>query len=240
MSTPEREDAPGVFLPWDSEFFGFRIGRMKASRLTPDALRAVLAWATAEKLRCVYFSADAECAETLALAHTGGFQFVDLRVDLAIPMPSAGAPPAAPGFRPATTADLPALEAISRVAHRDTRFFKDTQFSATRAADLYAEWIQRDFRVHRVFTVPGNAGYVTCQVDSATGTGRIGLIAVAESERGRGLGHGLVGGALRYLGESGCREVRVATQASNVAAQRLYQAFGFRTAEASATYHRWF
>ena len=240
MNTPERGDAPGVILPWDSEFFGFRIGRVKASRLTPDTLRSVLAWAAAEKLRCAYFSADAECAETLALAHEGGFQFVDLRVDLATPVRAADALPAHAGFRPATTADLPALEAISRVAHRDTRFFKDAQFPAARAADLYAEWIQRDFRVHHVFTVPGNTGYVTCQVDPATGTGRIGLIAVAESERGRGLGRSLVGGALRWLGESGCREVRVATQASNVTAQRLYQAHGFRTAEGSATFHRWF
>ena len=88
--------------------------------------------------------------------------------------------------------------------------------------------------------MPGNAGYISCQVDAVTGTGRIGLIAVAELERGRGLGRILVSGALRWLGEAGCREVRVATQASNVPAQRLYQALGFRTAEASATYHRWF
>ncbi|HWA26778.1 MAG TPA: GNAT family N-acetyltransferase [Lacunisphaera sp.] len=240
MSAPERGGTPGLFLPWDSEFFGFRIGRVQGNRLTRESLRPVLDWAAAERLRCAYFFADAEDAATLALAHEGGFRFVDLRVDLAMPLPAGGALPAVADFRAAATSDLPALQAISRVAHYDTRFFKDAGFPRERASDLYAEWIQRDFRVHHVFTLPGNPGYVTCQVDPAAGAGRIGLIAVAEAQRGRGLGRALVQGALHWLAAQGCREARVATQASNVAAQRLYQALGFRTAETAATHHRWF
>jgi len=243
-SEPERDSAPGEFLPWDSEFFGFRIGRFHAHRLTSASLPPALAWAAGQQLRCAYFLADPGDAGTLARAHEGGFKFVDLRVDFAADL--AGGADAAPDtrLRPATEADLPGLEALARVSHQDTRFFKDTHFPADRAAELYAAWIRRDFKVNRIFVAAGTetdlAGYVTCQVDAAAKLGRVGLIAVAESARNRGLGRALVAAAQRHFRAAGCTQAKVATQGSNLVAQRLYQAQGFRTAETCATFHRWF
>jgi ribosomal protein S18 acetylase RimI-like enzyme len=244
MAEAEPIDPPGSVLPWDSEFFGFRIGRLKSPRLTAGSLRAVLAWAAAERLRCAYFFAEPDCPVTLTLAQEGGFKFVEVRMELSVALaaPTRAQTPAA--FRPAVAADLPAIEALSRAAHHDTRFFKDANFPADRAADLYAEWIRRDFRVHRIFVVPGVAdgiaGYITCQADAAPDVGRIGLVAVAEAERRRGLGRVLVEGALHWFHRTGCKEARVVTHAANVPAQRVYQSLGFRTAETSATFHRWF
>lgn len=245
MSRVEPLPPPAVFLPWDTEFFGFRIGRVTANRLTPDILRAVLSWSEVEQLRCLYLSADPDCSTTLTLAHEGRFKFVDIRLDLAIDLERSPPLPASACFRAISAEELPALETMSRMAHTDTRFFKDMGFPQARAAELYVEWIRRDYRVHRIFTVESThpttlAGYVTCQIDVSSRAGRIGLIAVAENERGCGYGRALVQGALHWFRESGCREVKVATQASNVAAQRLYQSAGFKTAAVSATYHRWF
>ena len=241
---PERTGSPGLGLPWDSVFFGFRIGRLALRRLTPETQQAALAWAAAEKLRCAYFFADADCPATLALAHEGGFKFIDLRMDFSTELAPADDTTTTAGLRPATAADLPAIEALSRISHQDTRFSKDTNFPPARAAELYAEWIRRDFREHRILVVPGAnsgvAGYVTCQTDPGAGLGRIGLIAVAGSEQRRGVGRLLAAGALAHFRQAGCRQARVATQASNVPAQRLYQSLGFRTAETCATYHRWF
>lgn len=243
MAATDQPGAPGVFLPWDSEFFGFRVGRLHANRLTAESLSAALAWAAAERLRCAYFFAEADDAGTLAAAHAGGFKFVDLRVDLATALP----PPVAlrpASCRAATAADLPRLEALARTAHRDTRFFKDTLFPAERAAELYPEWIRRDFRVHRILVATREdgspAGYVTCQTTADSSLGRIGLIAVAEDARRHGFGSALVTSALQVLRESGCTATRVATQGSNLPALRLYQEFGFRPTEVCATYHRWF
>ena len=243
-SESARAASPGLVLPWDSEFFGFRIGRLTLRRLTPETLQAALTWAAAEKLRCAYFLADADCPATLTLAHEGGFKFVDLRMDFATELAPPDDAATVAGLRPATAADLPALEALSRLSHQDTRFSKDANFPATRAAELYAEWIRRDFREHHILVAPGAnsgvAGYVTCQTDPAAALGRIGLIAVAGSEQRRGVGRILAAGALAHFRQAGCRHARVATQASNVPAQRLYQSLGFRTAETCATFHRWF
>lgn len=248
MSAPDAPATPPTgLLPWDTDFFGFRIGRANVDRLTPALVQSLLSWSAAEQLRCLYLSADPSDGTTLSLAHKAGFQFVDVRLDFALGLSHPAVAPAAATpaaeVRIATAADLPACELLARTAHTDTRFFKDTRFPADRAAELYAEWIRRDFRLHRVLTsgAPGSPdSYVTCQLDPATREGRIGLIAVAPAARGRGCGGTLVRAALDFFQRSGCLSVRVATQASNLSAQRLYQAHGFRTAEASATFHRWF
>jgi dTDP-4-amino-4,6-dideoxy-D-galactose acyltransferase len=244
MIATDPAEPPGIVLPWDTEFFGFRVGRLSSPRLTTASLNSALKWAKAERLRCAYFFADGECPSTLSLACEGGFKFVDVRMELSL---AAGPMPALPPeamFRPAAARDLPAIAALSRIAHLDTRFFKDENFPAAKAAELYVEWIHRDFKLHRVFTVPLThediAGYITCEYDRTTKVGRIGLIAVTATRRRRGLGRALVAGALQWFWDSGCEEVRVVTQASNVAAQRAYQSLGFRTVNACATFHRWF
>lgn len=243
MQTDNPSEPIGRLLPWDTQFFGFRIGRLSDNHLNPAQLDAVLHWAQVEKIRCLYFFGDAECPETLSCASQGGFKFVDLRMELNLRLTSE---PAANTeiVTPASHSDLPGIEALSRISHRDTRFFKDTEFPLDRSGDLYAAWIQRDFDLHHILVVKSQSGrivgYITCQTTESSGTGQIGLVAVADTERRRGLGRTLVATALHWFYTRGCIEVKVVTQASNVAAQRVYQALGFRTAEANATFHRWF
>jgi dTDP-4-amino-4,6-dideoxy-D-galactose acyltransferase len=242
MIPRESVEPTGRLLPWDTEFFGFRIGRLNAEHLDDAGLRAARDWVAAERVRCAYFFGDAECATTLACAHTGGYKFVDLRMEFVLEL--RGEPAVAPReVRPAMVEDLPAIEALCRISHQDTRFFKDSNFPAERARDLYAEWIRRDFRLHHILVVPGTngqiAGYITCQTEGSPAIGRIGLVAVSETERRRGLGRILLAAALHWFHTRGCPEVRVVTQASNIAAQRVYQTQGFRTAAANATFHLW-
>lgn len=244
--TPALESPVASVLEWDSAFFGFRVGRANGSRLTETTLATLLQWSAAERIRCLYLSADPQCPTTLALAAQGGFQFVDMRLELGCRLlPSRG--PADPTriVRPARPDDLPALQEIARGAHYDTRFFKDSSFPSTRAADLYAEWIRRDVHAHTVFVADfggdeHTAGYISCLVEPATKIGRIGLLAVDGRCSGRGAGGALVRTALAWCSEQGCTGAQVVTQASNVGAQRLYQAAGFRTLETSLWFHRWF
>jgi len=241
------ETEPATILPWDTDFFGFCIGRVRDSRLTTNSLEAILQWNDDRHIRCLYFSADATCDKTLALAHQGDFQFVDMRVDLSLVLEPAAAPAAIhrENIRPGHLADLAPLQAIARRSHHDTRFFKDRHFPVIRAEALYAEWIRRDLELHRVFVVSSPThpelpiGYITCLVDSAKRQGRIGLIAVADGHQGKGLGRALVLAGLDFFRSAGCCQVNVATQSANIPAQRLYQAEGFRTCESSVWFHRW-
>jgi ribosomal protein S18 acetylase RimI-like enzyme len=165
-------------------------------------------------------------------------------MELALSLDELPALQAAPILRRALAGELADIEELSRTAHCDTRFFKDAKFPARTAADLYAAWIRRDFELHHILVVPGAqrgiAGYITCQHDQVARVGRVGLFAVSAAERRRGLGDALLTGALQWFRAVGCQEVRVVTQASNVAAQRTYQKLGFRTTDTRFTYHRWF
>lgn len=231
-------------LPWDSAFFGFTIARAADPRLTPASLDTTLAWCRDHAVRCLYFAADATDPTTLALAAQGGFQFIDVRVDFVGPLPARRAAAELPAIRPALATDLLRLAALAAVSHHDARFFKDRQFPAAKAAELYARWITRDFEQHHVLTATAAdgapAGYVSWTADSDQATGRISLIAVDQAAQGRGLGAQLVHAACAAMHARGLRTVKVATQVSNVPAQRLYQTAGLKTSETSVWFHRWF
>ncbi len=252
MALPQPGDKPAkmghlcTLLDWDSAHWGFPVARFNESKLNKDSAREVLRWCEDRKVRCLYFAADGTCAETLQCAWSNGFQFVDVRVDMHKAFPAGEA--VAPGswkVREARPDDLPALKQLARTAHEDTRFFKDANFDRTQAADLYAFWMARDFREHKVFAALSEddpksiLGYVSAS-EGGNKEGRIGLVAVSPEARGRGLGQLLVGHAVSWCRSRGADSVKVATQATNVAAMRLYEQGGFRVADVKVWFHRWF
>lgn len=230
---------PAALLPWDSEHFGLRIARATAEGLASGRLDR---WCREHAVDCVYLLADAADPDTLARAPAAGFAVVDVRLTFDRPAPAA---PAAAGeeVRPARPDDLPALRAIARGAYTDSRFYFDRRFPRQRTEALYERWIERSVEgaadAVLVAEVEGRAaGYVTC-LGGGGGAGRIGLVGVAEAARGRGLGGRLVAAALGWFAAAGVPRVEVVTQGRNLAAQRLYQAQGFRTCRVEVTFHRW-
>lgn len=234
-------------LEWDSAHFGYNIATVVANRLEGPLIDAVLRWCKVRAVRCLYFAGDPTCVHSLSLAHATGFKFVDFRLEFERDLPSSQyqlAP--SPGIRTLGPGDIPAMEDLAARAHSDTRFFKDSQFNKTQAAELYKLWFHRAAREHRVWVAadPNDAqlprGYVTLQGDVLDDSLSIGLLAIDESSRGQGIGRALIFRALFEAEALGAKRVRVVTQGSNVPAQRLYQATGFRTASARAWFHRWF
>jgi dTDP-4-amino-4,6-dideoxy-D-galactose acyltransferase len=234
-------------LAWDSSFWGFEIARLNRTRLSPNDAQSAIQWCERHKVRCLYFSADGTDADTLNVAASEGFAYIDTRVDLQI---SASARQNTKidvdlGFREARADDLHTLCSIARRAHTDTRFFKDSRFPKEHAAELYVKWLERDVAEHTVLIAckpnsPSPAlGYITCQ-SSDKDFGRIGLIGVVETARNCGVGGALVEAGLQHFRNAGKPIVRVATQATNVTAMRLYESAGFKTREVSIWFHRWF
>jgi dTDP-4-amino-4,6-dideoxy-D-galactose acyltransferase len=247
----ERTDSaePCSLLSWDTEFWGFPIARLHATRVDAEVMRVALDWCSRHGVRCLYLLADGGCPRTLALAHEHAFRFVDIRLELSLPLPAA--PPAVlssagPHVRAAAAADIPLLRSLAAAAHHDTRFFKDDRFEAFRAAALYEAWITRDMRRGSVLVCdspsePGTAcGYVTCELDGTSREGRIGLIAVAPQHKNAGLGSALITAALGKFAAAGMTSSRVVTQGTNIPALRLYERCGFRTTSARVWFHRWF
>jgi dTDP-4-amino-4,6-dideoxy-D-galactose acyltransferase len=240
-------DDPCVLLPWDTEFFGFPVARITASSLKREAVPSILDWARGRRVQCLYFLANPDTAETGEAAAEAGFRFADLRLELSLKEPLARPVECAKvECRKAKPVDVPRLAEIARDAHTDSRFFFDRQFGSDAARALFAKWIELDCagRASAVWVADDGKGvplgYASCTFDKNHRQGHIGLFGVHAEYGGRGIGRALLKAALSWISTEGVGEVRVVTQGRNVAAQRLYQAFGFRTWDSGVWYHRWF
>jgi dTDP-4-amino-4,6-dideoxy-D-galactose acyltransferase len=241
----EREEVCRV-LDWDSKFFGFKVGRVKLSRLSRAAMPALLEWCARQRVRCLYLLADADHAETSRLATEHGFCLVDIRITLERLLPpdaeaSAGRRPA--GIRAFRSGDLPALRNLAGDLHQDTRFFFDARFPPAQSRELYRVWMEQScLNPHsQVFVLPsedGVAGYIACSAGEDR-TGKIELLGVGPKTQGRGSGGKLVDAGLRWFAAEGLRHVTVVTQGRNIRAQRVYQRAGFVTQSVQLWYHLW-
>jgi ribosomal protein S18 acetylase RimI-like enzyme len=228
-------------LPWDTAFFGVRIGRARPP-LDPATARAIAAQARAAGFACAYLLADAADVTTVRAAEDAGFRMADVR--LTFERDLAAGPAARPNdvtpMRDAVEGDREALRADAAAAFSKSRFWGDPHFSRERCAALYETWIERDLREHRVRVAEAGgapAGYVTLaeRGDEA----QIGLLGVLPSSRGGGLGLALVDDAAAIAKAGGARRLLVVTQGANTAAQRLYQRSGFVTRSVELWLHLW-
>ncbi|HEV2348381.1 MAG TPA: GNAT family N-acetyltransferase [Terriglobia bacterium] len=232
-------------LHWDSKFFGRRIARVKGNLLTDTDMVNIRIWCEENRIECLYFLAASADAKTSRLAESNNFRLVDVRVTLDCPVPAKHAPgDARSSVRGALQRDIPTLQRIARVSHRDSRFYYDGNFPNSLCDSLFEVWIERSCRgwAENVLVAEDEgepAGYISCHLP-APATGKIGLFGVSEKARGKGLGKDLVSEALRWFANQGVESVKVVTQGRNVRAQRLYERCGFVTRSVELWFHRWF
>jgi dTDP-4-amino-4,6-dideoxy-D-galactose acyltransferase len=234
-------------LPWDSEFFGHRIARLLPGRLSADVIDTAKAWCEANAIDCLYLLADANDPETIRRAEDNQFRLVDIRLTMSRKLSNqipAVATPTGTNIRLATNEDIPALRAIARQSHHDSRFYFDPHFAPAQCDRLYETWIEKSCGSYAdvVFVADHQgqpAGYITCKAVNPE-TGQIGLLAVGAHAASQGLGLALVASALEWSTGRNLDRAVVVTQCRNVPAQRCYQRTGFVTEAVQIWYHRWF
>jgi dTDP-4-amino-4,6-dideoxy-D-galactose acyltransferase len=247
-------------LPWDTEFFGFPIGKVDLPPLSlggPDGIGGEGEFRLElNQFRCVYWLAELEDESPAAY----GFDRIDERVTLARgeekgtgtflidhPITSERQPPIkkvpVPFFdiRHLKYSYLTALRPTLRSAHTDSRFFTDSRFPRDRSELLYERWLERDLAhlpdsCWTVFIDGRPAGYLTLTVNDQHSS--IGLLGVLEQYRGRGFAKALIAQALRYSAERGLA-CSVVTQGRNTAAINVYRKAGFEVVSRKAWWHRW-
>lgn len=230
-------------LPWDTEFFGFSVARWLQDNPTDMEIEQADAWCEREGVRCLYALIPASNPRAVQRLAAAGYRWVDIRVTLrASPPPTVAAIPTA--VRAARSEDVAALRAIAAVSHRDGRFYSDPCFPRERCDAFYAEWIENSTKGFEdaVFVADlgqGPVGYVTCKRKESS-LGQIGLFAVADQARGKGLGRELLAAAYAWFRAEECACVDVVTQGANVDAQRIYQRNGFVTHGVGVWLHKWY
>lgn len=229
-------------LRWDSAFFGVPMGLIDAG-VRADRLPEVLEEASELGLRCVYLLIQAEHAERVRAAEEHGMRMQEIRLRLERPV--TGHPTGLANLRPARSEDFERLAEIVRERFTGTRFTDDERLPADRRREVYVEWLRRgtsnaDRPGERETLISEDGrGFVVCHLDEATATGRIELIALDGDAGGRGLGSALVAGAGTLYVRRSLTTATVVTQGGNLAAQRLYQACGYRTVETAVWMNAW-
>lgn len=245
MTAPDRTAAapPGCrVLEWDSEFFGVTIARIEPAALAGNT-KAVIDWGEST-VDCGYLLTGPADQRAIDAAQAHGFRLIDVRLTLQTALAGRERLPASSGaiIRPAEERDLPTLQAIARVSHRDTRFYIDERFDRERCDAMYDVWITKScqgWADHVVVAEVGGSatGYVTCH--QRPGGGEIGLVGVSTAHRGAGLGMAMTMAALDWFQDHGATTVSVVTQGRNAAALRLYQRTGFVVRDVELSFHRW-
>jgi GNAT superfamily N-acetyltransferase len=251
-------------LEWDTAFFGERMatlvlvdalaggaahpasGRARSSLLADsDALahelRAALRQAELDGYRHVSFRVPAADIPAIWAAERAGLRLMDVALDLrftfgATPLPSPGDR----AIRLGVSADIPALRAMTTGAFTLTRFGLDPFFTNSQVDAFYEAWATNLFSgladVVLVADVDSRpAGFVSCKV-TASGEGRIPLVATSQAFQRRGIARDLIAAALAWFADAGCSVAYVRTQAANNPAVTLYERAGFTVNKSELTF----
>ncbi len=224
---------------WVSAFFQQRVGRL--AKFRPDkhaALRTAL-----QSFDLVEAKVDqARTAEIDDLVELG-FRYVAGEAEFSLN---------AERWRPnygygtwtlAETPDIHRLRDIASASFSATRF-RTPYFRADLVAEMYALWVEKavrgEFDHWCLIARRGHEieGFVTLRTIDGRHH-RIGLLAVEEGSKSRGVGTQLVRSACNFaLSRDAEATILVATQTANCRAQNLYMKLGFRLMTVSAwLYH---
>ncbi len=236
------------YLPWDTDHFGLRVGRLCVPSLEESVVVPGLAQAREQAYELVYLIGPAGAVLSPEVAEQYGAHFVDRKLTYRAVLGEIAQ-------QPLTAAKLeqypqgPAcadLLTLALAAGKFSRFFIDRRISRYHAEQLFAAWVDKSARrlladcviVARIPETPDRiVGMVTMTV--VDGLGKIGLLAVAETARGQGVGTALVVAANSWMRDHNAKAAEVVTQAANPGANRLYRRCGYRISDVRDVYHCW-
>lgn len=238
-------------LKWDTNFFGFKTARLNPLRLTENIVKHAINFCQNEHLDVLYYLSDCHDPLSIILAEKYGFHFTDIRLTFELNIEKYDCKKFETGMiiRDCTLDDIPKLKKIAENSYVDSRYYFDQHYSKEICGKYYSSWIEKLWKDHsgKVFVaeVEGEVlGYISCdkesELEGPRNCGRIILLGVDESARGRKIGSSLVYAALNWFHNEKLPIARVITQGRNYSAQRVYQGCGFKTLLTQLWYHKWF
>ncbi len=230
-------------LPWDTQFFGFPVGRLKGKRFTEAQLREVIRQAREDGWRLLYWFAEPTDALSAASAQALGVPLTDRKARFARAVPTT--PPLISEHVFPTDELTPRLLELARQSGHHSRFRVDPVFQAGVYERLYEHWIRssvtgqtaRQVLIYQPVTQPNALGLLTLGYQTTHAI--IGLLAVQEGYRSQGIGQLLLNAAMHYAHAWQLPEIQVTTQLDNEGACRFYEREGFERVHEEHVYHLW-
>lgn len=225
-------------LHWDSEFFGFPIGRVTLDGATEGTLRSIDAEAHDKGIRCLYGTLDPTDLASAYLAQRFGHRLVEVAITFDRPAMQFTPPVSRATVRRGTVDDLPALEEAIHTMAPYSRFACDPRFGPEAARRMHEAWIARAARDvdERVLFVSeddsGVTGVSTCVRGDVPRVDTTGV-----TKPGSGAADALMAAFFDWA-DGGATEAGPCA-ARNVPVLRYVERCGFRAKSARYLFHRW-
>ncbi len=219
-------------LQWDTDFFGYRIGKCTINQ--HENISDFHALISSYQL--VYLFTDDELSFVI-----DNMYFVDKKVTLTQNLDNLNISENSKvvNCKNVLTDDLLKL-AIESGEY--SRFRIDKNFKNSEYERLYSRWIinsLNDANVYVYLTIDQLkiSGLITVRVKGFLA--EIGLVSVDKNYRGKGIGSSLVNHAIYKAKKMGALKINVITQGKNLPALKLYEKCGFKTTDIKYVYHYW-
>lgn len=230
-------------LEWDSQFFGFGVGRLPGPFESESALAAVLQKAPELGLRVVYGVCRHGDAASHDLALAAGGQFVDAKRTYCLDLASVQPTRIALDNAGDDACSRRRLRSLAWQAAQFSRFRIDSAFPMGSWRRMYSAWVRNSLngQLADAVLVERAEGFIIgmITVSHREKRGQIGLFAVDHRWRGRGVGGRLLDAALRRCRAEGCEQLLVVTQGANAAACHSYERAGYRVTGEQDIFHFW-
>ena len=230
-------------LEWDSAFFGFPVGIIKLTS-EPNWEKFILDFhSQAANYSLIYFITSQKLLIPPGILKDFNGYFINQRVlyQKRIGKPGTIFPTYIKEYRSSIL--TPGLLQLALISGSFSRFRIDQNMPVGKFEELYKLWIKGSLekiladRIYIATRQNNIKAMVTCT--SSDGICNIGLVAVHDSEKGKGTGRYLIQKVEEQANNDGLDKVRVPTQSNNVSACYFYENLGFSPFEVSNYYHFW-
>ena len=226
-------------LPWDTEFFGFPIGRVDIAGASAERFEAIEQEAHEHGILCAYADLDAADTNTSVLAQRFGYRLVEVGINFQHPDGRFTPRPGPSVVRRGVPEDLHLLEPSIQQVEDWSRYGADPRFGPEAARRMYRVWIERAATSgdDRMLSIAEDESGVTGFATHARGApDRMDLISVTKP--GTGAADAFYDFFHRWarpgLVEAGDAAVR------NIAIIRFLERCGYRATRSTYRFHRWF
>jgi dTDP-4-amino-4,6-dideoxy-D-galactose acyltransferase len=225
-----------TLLPWDTDFFGFKTGKIEVRKYDPEAIKEALNRAKDESFNLIYLIIPNETDNKEIFQN----ELTDQKVIFEKYLENQ--PATWPGIVAWEEKTVPPeLYEIALESGKYSRFKTDEKLPAGCYEKLYRKWIEKSVSgeiADKVFVYIEDRrvlGLITVKIKPDHG--EIGLLGIHPSAQGKGLGSKLIAAAENYATLQGKNKVEVATQKKNISACAFYEKNGYRIKSILNYYH---
>ena len=235
------------YLEWDSIFFKKNIYSITSKCYSDRIKNKLVPLIEDQSIDLIYFLCPAGDQKSIQNANSDGFTQVDQRLTYLIKASSYEHRIFQPTYSPIRSMDGDSKELanLAKSIKWTTRYTNDKKFDPLLVEKFYEEWVIKsiagklDDAVYHIRENDEILGFISIK-KMGINMGSIGLVGVAPSKQGLGIGIALTNFAVNLmLNTMSCASVQVVTQSDNIGACKTYEKIGFHPSDYSLWFHKW-